>query len=66
MKVRGGGCLLLLPPPLLHTSILSPQHRLMVRQAAALLDAKDPSATTACAMAKRVATDLGFQVRKRV
>lgn len=35
----------------------------MVRQAAALLDAKDPSATTACAMAKRVATDLGFQVR---
>ncbi len=36
--------------------------RLMVRQAAALLDAKDPSATTACAMAKRLATDLGFQV----
>jgi hypothetical protein len=38
----------------------------MVRQAAALLDAKDPSATTACAMAKRVATDLGFQVREWV
>ena len=34
----------------------------MVRQAASLLDAKDPSATVACAMAKKIATDTGFQV----
>lgn len=36
--------------------------RLMVRQAAKLVDEKDPDATTACAMAKRMATDLGFKV----
>jgi alkylation response protein AidB-like acyl-CoA dehydrogenase len=36
--------------------------RLMVRQAATLLDAKSPLATTHCAMAKRFATDASFQV----
>jgi hypothetical protein len=36
--------------------------RLMVRQAAKLLDAKDPGATVMCAMAKKTATDIGFQV----
>uniref|UniRef100_A0A7S2WBK3 Isobutyryl-CoA dehydrogenase, mitochondrial n=1 Tax=Rhizochromulina marina TaxID=1034831 RepID=A0A7S2WBK3_9STRA len=36
--------------------------RLLLRSAAALLDAKDPSATVACAMAKRKATDMGFAV----
>ncbi|MFK7830076.1 MAG: acyl-CoA dehydrogenase family protein [Congregibacter sp.] len=36
--------------------------RQMVRLAASKLDAKDPQATTYCAMAKRFATDLGFRV----
>jgi alkylation response protein AidB-like acyl-CoA dehydrogenase len=36
--------------------------RLMVRHAAAMMDAKDPNATPYCAMAKRVATDAGFSV----
>jgi alkylation response protein AidB-like acyl-CoA dehydrogenase len=36
--------------------------RLMVRNAAAALDRKDPVATKLCAMAKRFATDAGFQV----
>jgi len=36
--------------------------RLMVRRAAAALDAGDPEATQYCAMAKRFATDAGFQV----
>jgi len=36
--------------------------RLMVRNAAKLLDAKDSDATTACAMAKRYATDRGFDI----
>jgi alkylation response protein AidB-like acyl-CoA dehydrogenase len=36
--------------------------RLMVRQAAAKLDAAHPDATTYCAMAKRLATDIGFEV----
>mmetsp|Transcript_9895 Transcript_9895/g.12835 ORF Transcript_9895/g.12835 Transcript_9895/m.12835 type:complete len:422 (+) Transcript_9895:42-1307(+) len=36
--------------------------RLMVRQAATMLDNKDPNATAFCAMAKRVATDAGFEV----
>ena len=36
--------------------------RLMVRQAAAKLDAGTPDATTLCAMAKRFATDAGFMV----
>lgn len=36
--------------------------RLFVRQAAALMDAKDPQATVFCSMAKRTATDVGFQV----
>jgi alkylation response protein AidB-like acyl-CoA dehydrogenase len=36
--------------------------RLMVRRAAAALDAKDPSATRLCAMAKRFATDAGFEI----
>ena len=36
--------------------------RLMVQQAAVLLDAKDPRATMHCAMAKRFATDTGFEV----
>lgn len=37
--------------------------RSAIRQAAATLDAKAPLARAQCAMAKRVATDLGFQVR---
>ena len=36
--------------------------RLMVRRAAAALDAGDPAATKLCAMAKRFATDAGFEV----
>jgi alkylation response protein AidB-like acyl-CoA dehydrogenase len=36
--------------------------RLMVRRAAHALDSKDPAATKLCAMAKRFATDAGFQV----
>ncbi len=36
--------------------------RLMIRQAAAKLDAKDPRATMHCAMAKRFATDAGFEI----
>ena len=36
--------------------------RLMVRRAAAALDAKDPAATKLCAMAKRFATDAGFEI----
>jgi len=36
--------------------------RLMVRRAAAALDAGDPHATRLCAMAKRFATDAGFEV----
>eukprot|EP00927_Polykrikos_kofoidii_P047312 TRINITY_DN41417_c0_g3_i1.p1 TRINITY_DN41417_c0_g3~~TRINITY_DN41417_c0_g3_i1.p1 ORF type:complete len:447 (-),score=95.98 TRINITY_DN41417_c0_g3_i1:335-1618(-) len=36
--------------------------RLMVRNAAKLLDEKDSDATTACAMAKRLATDVGFNI----
>jgi alkylation response protein AidB-like acyl-CoA dehydrogenase len=36
--------------------------RLMVQRAAARLDADDPEATLHCAMAKRLATDVGFRV----
>jgi alkylation response protein AidB-like acyl-CoA dehydrogenase len=36
--------------------------RLMVRRAAHALDNKDPAATRYCAMAKRFATDAGFEV----
>ena len=36
--------------------------RLMVHRAAAALDARDPNATKMCAMAKRFATDTGFEV----
>jgi alkylation response protein AidB-like acyl-CoA dehydrogenase len=36
--------------------------RQMVRLAACKLDAKAPNATTYCAMAKRFATDVGFQI----
>ena len=36
--------------------------RLMIRQAAAKLNAGAPDATTYCAMAKRFATDAGFNV----
>ncbi|WP_211442857.1 acyl-CoA dehydrogenase family protein [Collimonas humicola] len=36
--------------------------RQMVRLAACKLDAKDPNATTYCAMAKRFATDIGFRI----
>ncbi|HEX7759540.1 MAG TPA: isobutyryl-CoA dehydrogenase [Caulobacteraceae bacterium] len=36
--------------------------RLMVRRAAAAMDAGDPNATKYCAMAKRFATDAGFDV----
>jgi alkylation response protein AidB-like acyl-CoA dehydrogenase len=36
--------------------------RLMVRRGAASLDHGDPEATTHCAMAKRFATDAGFQI----
>src|SRR3546814_12154275 len=37
--------------------------RLMIRQAAARLDAKPPEATMACAMAQRFATAAGFAIR---
>ena len=36
--------------------------RLMVHRAAAALDARDPQATQYCAMAKRFATDAGFEI----
>ena len=36
--------------------------RLMVHRAAAAMDARDPNATKLCAMAKRFATDTGFEV----
>ena len=36
--------------------------RLMIRNAAAKLDARDPAATMLCAMAKRFATDAGFSI----
>ena len=36
--------------------------RQMIRLAAFKLDSKDPEATAYCAMAKRYATDVGFQV----
>ncbi|MCC6919731.1 MAG: isobutyryl-CoA dehydrogenase [Alphaproteobacteria bacterium] len=36
--------------------------RLMIRNAAAKLDARDPRATMYCAMAKRYATDAGFAI----
>ncbi len=36
--------------------------RLMIRNAAAKLDAKAPDATLHCALAKRVATDAGFRI----
>ncbi len=36
--------------------------RLIVRRGAAALDARDPQATMYCAMAKRFATDAGFEV----
>ena len=36
--------------------------RLMVRRAAAAMDARDPNTTKYCAMAKRYATDIGFDV----
>jgi alkylation response protein AidB-like acyl-CoA dehydrogenase len=36
--------------------------RLMVRKAAAALDARDPEATQYCAMAKRFTTDAGFAI----
>ena len=36
--------------------------RLMVHRAAAALDAHDPKATQYCAMAKRFATDAGFEI----
>ena len=36
--------------------------RLMIRQAAAKLDSGDPEATLYCAMAKRFATDAGFDI----
>jgi alkylation response protein AidB-like acyl-CoA dehydrogenase len=36
--------------------------RLMVRRAADMLDKRDPKATQYCAMAKRFATDAGFEV----
>lgn len=36
--------------------------RLMIRNAAAALDRRDPKATMLCAMAKRLATDAGFQI----
>ena len=39
--------------------------RLMIRQAAARLDAKHPEAGVFCAMAKRFATDVGFEVCNR-
>jgi len=36
--------------------------RLMIRNAAAALDRRDPQATMLCAMAKRFASDIGFKV----
>ncbi|MFL5237165.1 MAG: isobutyryl-CoA dehydrogenase [Rhizomicrobium sp.] len=36
--------------------------RLMIRNAAAALDRRDPRATMLCAMAKRYATDVGFEI----
>jgi len=42
------------------TSLMS--SRLLVRHAARMLDEKAPDATTACAMAKRQATDAGFEI----
>ncbi len=36
--------------------------RLMIRNAAAALDRRDPAATMLCAMAKRFATDTGFKI----
>jgi hypothetical protein len=36
--------------------------RLMIRNAASALDRRDPRATMLCAMAKRFATDTGFQI----
>ena len=36
--------------------------RLMVRRAASALDARSPEATKLCAMAKRFATDAGFEI----
>lgn len=36
--------------------------RLMIRNAAKMLDAKDPHATAFCAMAKRFSTDAGFKI----
>jgi alkylation response protein AidB-like acyl-CoA dehydrogenase len=36
--------------------------RLMIRSAAAALDRRDPRATMLCAMAKRFATDVGFNI----
>src|SRR5664279_304372 len=36
--------------------------RLMIRNAAAALDRRDPQATMLCAMAKRFATDTGFRI----
>ena len=36
--------------------------RVMLRQAAQLMDEKDPNATTYCAMAKRFVTDVAFKV----
>ncbi len=36
--------------------------RLMIRNAAAALDRRDPSATMLCAMAKRFASDVGFKI----
>ena len=36
--------------------------RLMIRNAAAALDRRDPRATMLCAMAKRFATDAGFKI----
>ena len=36
--------------------------RLMIRNAAAALDRRDPAATMLCAMAKRFATDMGFKI----
>ncbi|HEV2560684.1 MAG TPA: isobutyryl-CoA dehydrogenase [Rhizomicrobium sp.] len=36
--------------------------RLMIRNAAAALDRRDPRATMLCAMAKRFATDVGFRI----
>ncbi|HEY1176715.1 MAG TPA: acyl-CoA dehydrogenase family protein, partial [Phytomonospora sp.] len=39
--------------------------RALVRQAAAALDAEDPQAPQLCAMAKKFATDTGFDVADR-